>query len=460
MKSTLPKKVIVRPKARSGPPPVMKKIGWVSAAAIVVANMIGTGVFTALGDQLESLQNTWTILSLWVLGGLISLFGAFSYAELGTLFPRSGGEYHFLSKLYHPFIGYLSGWVSLTVGFAASVALSAMAMGAYLVAYLPISKTAIAVIAILSVSIVHSYNIRQSSRVQNFLTLLKIGLVLVFVISAFTMEPSQSAIDWSGGWRVELFSPSYAVALTYAIYAFSGWNAAAYIVGEIRAPKRNLPKALIGGTLLVSVLFILLQWAFLRQASVGELRNNEEVGQIVAQLMYGFEGGQLVSGLIALLLIAGISAMTWVGPRVTRTMASDYSVWQSFARDNQYGIPVRAIWLQTLISLFMVLTSSFEQVMLYSSFVLQLFTTLTIAGVFIARRQKNNRQHYRSPGYPWIQILYLIFSVWLLVYLMIVKPYESLMGLSNLLIGALSYWWSTAGPSSGQTDRITKRNGE
>lgn len=442
MKSTLPKKVIVRPRAKAARPPVLKKIGWGSAGAIVVANMIGTGAFTSLGLQLQSLQNTWTVLSLWVFGGLISLFGAFSYAELGTRFPRSGGEYHFLSKLYHPFVGYLSGWVSLTVGFSASVALSAMAMGAYLVAYIPISGKFIAAISILLVSIIHSYSIRQSSRVQNFLTIIKIGLVLLFIFSAFLIEPDQNAIDWSASWKDEMFSPSYAVALIYVMYAFSGWNAAAYIVDEIRAPRRNLPKALIGGTLLVSVLFVLLQWAFLRQASVPQLQNNVEVGQIVAQLMYGTQGGQLVSALIALLLIAGISAMTWVGPRVTRTMASDYSVWQSFARDNKYGIPVRAIWLQTLISLFMVLTSSFEQVLIYSGFVLQLFTTLTVVGVFIGRWKNIDKQYYRSPGYPWIQIGFLIFSMWMLIYLMIDQPYESLMGLSNLLIGAISYWWS------------------
>lgn len=442
MKDTLSKKVIVRPQSKLPGTPNLKKIGWVSAGAIVVANMIGTGVFTSLGLQLQSLQNTWTILSLWLIGGLIALFGAFSYAELGTRFPRSGGEYHFLSRLYHPFIGYLSGWVSLTVGFAASVALSAMAMGAYLVAYVPLSGKWIAVIAILAVSIAHSYSIRQSSRVQNFLTLLKIGLVLLFIVSAFILEPSTNAIDWSASWQSELFSPSYAVALIYVMYAFSGWNAAAYIVEEIKTPARNLPRALIGGTLLVSILFILLQWAFLRQATVAHLKNNVEVGQIVAQLMFGTEGGRLISALIALLLIAGISAMTWVGPRVTRTMASDYTVWQSFARDNRFGIPVRATWLQAFISLFMVLTSSFEQVLIYSGFVLQLFTTLTIGGLFIARRRNQEKHFYPSPAYPWIQIIYLAFSIWMLVYLLVDQPYESLMGLSNLLIGAVSYWWS------------------
>lgn len=451
MKKTLQKTALSKSALRSAP---LRKIGWWSAAAIVVANMIGTGVFTTLGLQLQSLQNTWTILSLWLLGGVIALFGSFTYAELGTRFPRSGGEYHFLSQIYHPFMGYLSGWVSLTVGFAASVALSAMAMGAYLTALVPLSGKTIAVIAIVSISLVHSYNIRQSSRFQNFLTVLKILVVLVLIIGAVLIEPGENAIDWSSTWQQEIFSPSYAVALIYVMYAFSGWNAAAYIVEEIRQPRRNLPRALIGGTILVSLLFILLQWAFLRQATVAQLQSNVEVGQIVARIMFGTEGGRLISALIAVLLIAGISAMTWVGPRVTRTMAADYRAWQSFARDNRFGIPVRAIWLQSSISLFMVLTSSFEQVLLYSGFVLQLFTTVTVAGLFLARRRNKQRRYYPSPGYPWVQIAYLLFSMWMLVYLLIDKPYESFLGLSNLGVGALSYWWSK------RHRPTSKRNGE
>lgn len=181
----------------------------------------------------------------------------------------------------------------------------------------------------------------------------------------------------------------------------------------------------------------------MRQATVDQLQSNVEVGQIVARVMFGEEGGRLISALIALLLIAGISAMTWVGPRVTRTMAADYRAWQSFARDNRHGIPVRAIWLQTFISLFMVLTSSFEQVLLYSGFVLQLFTTLTVAGLFLTRRRRlRPDRYYVSPGYPWVQIVYLLVSVWMLIFLLVDRPYESFLGLSNLGVGAVSYWWS------------------
>lgn len=416
-----------------------KKIGWISAAAIVVANMIGIGVFTTLGLQLDMLGNTWTILSLWVIGGVVALLGAFSYAELGTKFPKSGGEYHFLTKIYHPFLGYLSGWVSLTVGFATSIALSAMAMGAYLKHLLPISGLWIGLSSIIILSLIHSFNIRQSSFFQNVFTLLKILFIVFLIFSGFFLTSETNAFDFSATWRGEVFSPAYAVALVYVMHAFSGWNAAAYIVDEIDQPKRNLPLALIGGTLLVSILFILLQMAFLNQVPFSGLAGKIEIGQIVAEKMFGNGGGSVVGGLIALMLVANISAMIWVGPRVTRAMADKYTIWQYFAKDNKSGIPVRAIWLQAFISILMVVTSSFEQILTYSGFILQLFTTLTVAGVIVARVKRLGKEGYKSPAYPWLQIIFLVFSLWTLVYLFYAKPYESMLGLVNLLAGALSY---------------------
>ncbi|MEZ5040172.1 MAG: amino acid permease [Saprospiraceae bacterium] len=421
-----------------------RKIGWRSAAAIVIANMVGTGVFTSLGFQLHALENTWTILSLWVIGALFSLFGAFSYAELGTRLPKSGGEYHFLTQIYHPFLGYLSGWVSLTVGFAASIALSAMAMGAYLKDMFGWSGHWMAIVAILLISLIHSFSVRQSSFFQNFLTLLKIVLILFLIFFGITMQTSSNAIDWSDTWKQELFSPAYAVSLIYVIYAFSGWNAAAYIVEEIDTPKKNLPKALIWGTLLVGILFVLLQFAFLNQATISQLKNKVDVGHVVAQMMFGQTGGSTISLLIALLLVASISAMVWVGPRVTQAMAKEYRNWRYFAIDNANGVPVRAIILQATISIFMVATSSFEQLLVYSGFILQLFTTLSVAGVMILRwRKQGDQTAYLSPAFPWIQIIFLLFSLWILTFLLIDKPVESLWGLVNVLVGSISYRWST-----------------
>lgn len=421
-----------------------RKIGWRSAAAIVIANMVGTGVFSSLGFQLQSLHNTWTILSLWVIGALFSLLGAFSYAELGTRLPKSGGEYHFLSKIYHPFLGYLSGWVSMTVGFAASIALSAMAMGAYLQDIMGWPGQIIAISAILVISLIHSFSVQQSSVFQNALTLLKIFLILFLIFFGVTLYTPNNAIDWSGSWQGEIFSPAYAVSLIYVTYAFSGWNAAAYIVEEIDAPKKNLPKALIGGTLLVGLLFVLLQYSFLNQATVGQLKNKVDVGHVVAQIMFGQTGGRTISLLIALLLIASISAMVWVGPRVTQAMAREYRNWRYFAKENTNGVPVPAIVLQATISLFMVVTSSFEQLLIYSGFILQLFTTLSVAGVLVLRwQQRGDAEAYKSPFFPWFQLIFIAFSLWIMIYLLVDKPVESLLGLVNVLVGAISYSWSS-----------------
>mgnify|MGYP000367840735 FL=1 len=421
-----------------------RKIGWRSAAAIVIANMVGTGVFSSLGFQLQSLHNTWTILSLWVIGAIFSLLGAFSYAELGTRLPKSGGEYHFLSKIYHPFLGYLSGWVSMTVGFAASIALSAMAMGAYLQDIMGWPGQIIAISAILVISLIHSFSVQQSSVFQNALTLLKIFLILFLIFFGITLYTPNNAIDWSGSWQGEIFSPAYAVSLIYVTYAFSGWNAAAYIVEEIDAPKKNLPKALIGGTLLVGLLFVLLQYSFLNQATVGQLKNKVDVGHVVAQIMFGQTGGRTISLLIALLLIASISAMVWVGPRVTQAMAREYRNWRYFAKENTNGVPVRAIVLQATISLFMVVTSSFEQLLIYSGFILQLFTTLSVAGVLVLRwQQRGDEEAYKSPFFPWFQLIFIAFSLWIMIYLLVDKPVESLLGLVNVLVGAISYSWSS-----------------
>ncbi|MEM6879698.1 MAG: amino acid permease, partial [Bacteroidota bacterium] len=326
----------------------MAKIGWKSAAALVVANMIGTGAFTTLGIQLELVSSGWVIVGTWVLGGLIALFGALCYAELGVRLPKSGGEAHFLSEIFHPILGFLSGWVSLSVGFAAAVALAAVAVGKYTSSLTGLSPTWVAVLAIVSLSLLHGYSMRQGSRVQNVLTVIKLILVFGLIALGFILPPaSSSTLDWSFRSAEQFVSAGTAVSLVLVFYAYSGWNAAAYIVGEIKQPHKNLPRALIGASLLVSALFVLLQISFLRQAGPIELSGRVEVGQIAAQQMLGVQAGQIVSALIGILLLAGISAMIWVGPRVLESMGRQYQPWQILAKRSSRGLPIRAIWLQS-----------------------------------------------------------------------------------------------------------------
>ena len=418
------------------------KIGWKTAAALVISNMIGTGVFTSLGYQLTDIQNTWSIVLIWLLGGLFALIGALTYAELGTNFDDSGGDYVFLSKLIHPIVGYIYAWVSLTVGFSAPIAISVMAMKSYLN---PINPTIFndwfGILVILILTAVHSISVGQSGKFQNISTGVKIGFVLILIILGFSFVPTQdvTAIDLSNSWQDEILLPGFAVSLLYVTYAYTGWNSAAYIVDEIDDARRNLPKALLFGTALVTIIYVLLQVVFLKHASVDQLSGKVEVAFISFKNIFGTEGGNWVSYLIAIQLIATVSGYLWIGSRITFAMAKDHSFWRKIAVKNKNGIPVRALWLQAGISIVLTLTGTFEQVLLYASFLLQLMGTLTVASIFWLKGRKGA---FKSPLKPFLQIVFVVFSIWILGYMLMEKPKESAIGLLFVLTGVVTYFFS------------------
>ncbi len=423
-----------------------KKIGWKVAAALVIANMIGTGVFTSLGFQLLDIENTWSIAALWVLGGVMALVGAFCYAEVGSAYPRSGGEYLFLTKMYHPFAGYLAGWVSLIVGFAAPVALAAMALGAYLSNLVALSPAGMAIGIVLLVSAIHSFNLNISSRFQAFATWFKVLLLAFLILAGLFAGSSSSALDFSGTWTGEVLTPAFAIAFVYVSYSYTGWNAAAYILDEIDQPRRNLPKALVRGTLVVTLLYVLLQLVFLKHGSLEALKGQIDVGHVFATEVFGPLGASLINSLIAFFLVSSISAMVWVGPRVSMAMSQDYPFWGFLKSKNSFGIPVVAIWFQALISIFYITTGTFESVLLYCGFILQLSSAMAVGGIFILRKRTPPASGYQSPFYPWLPLIFLGFSAWILGYLLVNQPLESLMGLGILVAGALTYFIS---PKSG-----------
>ncbi|MEM6320217.1 MAG: amino acid permease [Bacteroidota bacterium] len=418
---------------------ITEKIGWKTAAAIVIANMIGTGVFTSLGFQVADIENTWSIMLLWLVGGLLALIGAFTYAELGTHFRESGGDYIFLSRIFHPFAGYLYAWISLTVGFSAPIAISALAMTSYLN---PINPTLFTdwfgIGIILIITAVHSISVGQSGRFQDYATLFKLGFVFVLIALGFYFAPiAGNAQNYGSEWQQELLMPSFAVSLIYVFYAYTGWNSAAYITDEIEDPKRNLPKALIPATLLVMVLYILMQIVFLRHASVEQLAGKVEVATISFSNIFGETGSFWISIFIGIQLIATISGYLWVGSRISFAMAKENPLWSFIAVKNNNGIPVRALWLQAAISIALTLTGTFEQVMIYASFSLQLMGTLTVASVLWLKRIEGN---YHSPLRPFLQIIYIIFSIGVLVFVFLERPSESAIGLGFLVVGGLSYF--------------------
>ncbi len=376
------------------------KVNTLTGVSIVVANMIGTGAFTSLGFQLNGLNNISSILILWILGGVLALSGAFSYAEVGTVIKKSGGEYAFLDELYHPLVGYLSGWVSITVGFAAPIALSVIAFIEYLPWNIPYPKLiGIAIIGI--ITLIHSHNLKSSSEFQNIFTLLKILLILLFLgVALFIPSNIESATIAQHTFWKEITSGAFAISLIYVSYSYSGWNAAAYITEEFKNPRKALPIALIGGTIIVTILYTLLQYSFLKHVPQIDLLNKVNVGAIAAQRILGDEFSVLFSSSISLLLISGISAMIWVGPKVTAKIASKYSSWRYF-RENKKGIPVSASWLQFGISVLLLITGTFEQILIYCGVLLTISSLLVVIGVFKIRRRQlsTSPDYYRSPAF-------------------------------------------------------------
>ncbi len=422
----------------SSPAPSAARIGLFTAVAILVTNMIGTGVFTSLGFQLAGIESPSAILLLWLLGGVTALCGAAVYGELGVVFPRSGGEYNYLSRTYHPLPGFLAGWLSATVGFAAPVALSAKAFGAYLGKVFPqIHPTAAACACILAVAAIHAAGVREGSLFQNLVTAVEIGLVLFLILAGLSLASPQP-LAWSLGRRTlqEVFSAPFAVSLVYVSYAYSGWNAATYVAGEIRKPQRNLPSALLLGTALVTVLYVLLNLTFLRTAPAAEMKGALEVAHISSSHIFGAAGARIMSLVLCAALLGSVSGMTLAGPRIPFVMAEDYPVFRALLSRNRRGSPFVAVAVQSAIALVLVLSGTFEAILTYIGFALSLCTCLTVAGIFVVRARETDRPaSYRCWGYPATPILFLALNLWMMVFILWQRPLASILGLLTISTG-------------------------
>ncbi len=419
------------------------RISAFTATCIVVANMVGTGVFTSLGFQVADFRSPFVLMALWVVGGVGALCGALSYGELGAAMPRSGGEYHFLSRIYHPAVGFLSGWVSLTVGFAAPVALAGLALAQYMSRVYPLGRPLLVAAGVIgAISAVHALGIKAGTRFQVAFTAAKVLLILGFsVCGLFMADPQSLTMAPSGADLGLLLSGPFAVSLVFVSYAYSGWNAAAYVAGEMADPRRDLPKALLAGTAVVMALYVMLNYVFLLAAPMGELAGKVDVGYIAAAHVFGALGGRIMGGLISLGLISTISAMTWAGPRVAQVMGQDIPLFGRLARTSPSGAPVGAIVLQLAIVLILLFTSTFERVLTYLGFTLALCSFLTVAGVYVLRRrQPDLPRPYRTWGYPVTPALFLAINGWMLLYILKQRPLESLAGLGTLLLGLILYF--------------------
>lgn len=420
------------------PLPATRKIGWLTATNLVIANMIGTGVFTSLGYQLDSVQNTYSIVLLWLAGGVLALIGAFTFAELGTHYRRSGGDYVFVSEALHPLLGYLTAWTSLVVGFSAPVAIAAIAMEAYLAPFGWGNLRWLTVALVVAISLVHSFSVEQSGRFQNIVTVFKLVFVLALLLLGMFFLPAapNNALLFDGSYSTEIFTSGFAVSLLYVSYAYTGWNAAAYIAGEMDKPQRNLPRALIVGTLLVTVVYVLLQLVMLRLAPAEQMAGKDDVTIVAFGNVVGQQTVRWISSGIALQLVATMSSYIWVGSRITQIMAADYPLWSRLSRTNAQGIPVAAIWAQALITIVLLFSGKLEQILLYASFVLQLMSTLTVVAYLYTPATADS---FRSPARPYLQWFFVLFNTGVLLFILRDRPIESGIGLLILLLGVVTY---------------------
>ena len=424
---------------------IPKKISAITATNLVVANMIGTGIFTSLGFQVAAMTSDLALMALWAVGGFAALCGALCYAELATALPRSGGEYHYLSRIYHPSIGFLSGWISAVVGFPAPIALAGIAFGEYFKVFTPgYSPVVISLLIVWIITAVHLFGIRTEELFQNGATFLKLGLIFVLIIAGLLIG-NQQRLDLSFGPESfgTLLSGPFAVSLVYVMYAYSGWNAATYITDEVRDSATNVPRALLAGTVSVTILYLVLNYVFLLTTPKAVLAGKVEVGLLAGQTIFGPTGGKIVSVFIGVGLIATISAMVWLGPRITKRMGEDLPKLKIFARSSPRGTPYAAIILQVIVVTILVGTGTFQTVLIYTQFSLLLSSFLTVLGLIVLRfREPNLERPYKVWGYPVTPILFLAITLWMMTFVVLEKPKESLLGLITVLAGLIIFFFS------------------
>jgi APA family basic amino acid/polyamine antiporter len=444
---------------------LQRKLGLFPLTNIVIANMIGAGIFTTSGLLMKDLHHPVVMLTLWLVGGLIALCGALSYGELGAAFPHAGGEYAFLSRLYHPVLGFLSGWVSFFVGFSAPIAASAIGFTEYLTRAFPgllhpgiiggageaaVMKKLYAILIIAAFTFLHTRGLEVGARVQNSLTGLKILLIVGLVAAGFAVGKGSLGhfaaaapfrFDF-GGWK------TLGLSLMWIMFAYSGWNASAYVGSEVKEPSRNLPRSLLLGTGIVILLYAALNLFYIYAIPPAEMEGVISVGGLAAGNLFGRSAETVLSLFISFALFSSLSAYLILGPRVYYSMARDGIFFKSIAYvDPKCCVPTRSIVLQGAIASVMVLFGTFDQLLTYMGFSLGIFPLLAVLGVFKLRR--TGRSAVKLPGYPVASAVYILVGATILVLAFLERPKESLVAIATALAGIPVYYFFKRGAGKG-----------
>ncbi len=426
-----------------------RSLGLFSVTNIVIANMIGAGIFTTSGLLMTDLNNPFLLVSLWVIGGILAVFGALCYGELGAAFPLAGGEYVFLSRLFHPVQGFLSGWVSFFVGFSAPIAASALGFSEYIarafpqiMVFGPFSIKIYAIIVIIIFTFVHLRGIEFGSNVQNLLTILKVillvGLVsLGFIFGKGDMSNFLLGQEFTydlGGWQ------TIGLSLMWIMFAYAGWNASAYIGSEIKKPEKNLPYSLIIGTAIVILLYFALNMLYVYAATPGEMMGVISIGGLVVKNLFGESMETVISMLISFALFSSLSAYIILGPRIYFAMARDGYFFKFAAKIHPvFRVPSKSIMLQCVIAVIMVLSGTFDQLLTYMGFSLGIFPILAVAGVMKLRL--SGKSVLKISGFPIIPLLYIIPNIIILVLAYLERPVESSIAILTVIIGIPLYFY-------------------
>jgi APA family basic amino acid/polyamine antiporter len=441
---------------------LVRGLGTWDAALLTIGSVVGTGIFITTGDMAKVLPHGGLILLVWAAGGLLTLAGALTYAELGVLFPRAGGIYHYVKEAYGPLWGFLYGWIAFLVIMSGGNAALGVAFGEYLGSFLPFFSTKhvllavpvgswtwtlsggqlAAVAALVVLTAVNHLGLKEGAWVQNVLTALKIGAILLIgALGLFAAAPAVNAWTEPAHALPTSLLAAFGVAMIAALWTYDGWYGLTCSAGEVRDPGRSLPRGLILGTLAVMALYILLNLVYLRALPTAGMAATPRIGETAAAVLFGPRAARLVSLVVLVSTFGCLSSTILYSSRIYLPMAADGLFFRSLATvDPRYRTPVRSLWAQTAWSVLLTVSGTYEQLYTYVIFSSVVFHAATAAAVFVFRRRLPDAPRpYRTWGYPVVPALFILACLLLIGNTLFEKPVESLLGLGLLALGVPAF---------------------
>lgn len=436
-----------------------RQLGLASAILIIIADVIGTGIFVTTGSILGMTQNASAVIILWTLGGLTAITGSLCYAELAAMWPDDGGEYLYLKKIYGFLPAFLTGWISITVGFTASVAAASLTLVWYLKEFFTafpqaeLTQKLIAASFILFFGFLHMLGVKKGSFVQNVFTIIKLLIVFSLIVFGFI------CIDWSLTSRITSGAASsgggpgigtYGIALLIIMFAYSGWNGTSYIAGEIKNPQKNLPRAMFFGALSITIIYILLNIVFLMSSPAEQLTASYATAATAATNLFGARVGSLLTLAVAIVLVSAVSVQMMIGPRVYYAMARDGLIFSKLSRINpRFNTPDLAIAAQMVIAIIYVFIgkNNIESLFAYMGFSLGIFPLMAVIGMVVIRFKKPNMPRpFKTPLFPLIPAIYIVLTAGMMTASLLIWTKTSLFAVGILCLGIVIYFiWRAAG---------------